>query len=162
MAGERGKSGTGGKSATSGKSETSATSETSGTKTSGTKTKRKVERTPAGEPASKELAAKRLRILVVLVAWGALAMYVMAPINAAALIGLAALLSFMYYRAPEGEVKPRRMLGAGAALILAGLATVGTGPHEIGIGLTLLALLVLAFGIHTFGRLGPEETAPRV
>jgi hypothetical protein len=100
------------------------------------------------------------RIALVVGAWAAIAIYVLDPVNAAMMIGLAALLGLMHFRSPEGEAQPRRMLGAGALLLLAGIATVGVGPSEVGVGLTLLALLVLAFGIHTFGRLGPEEAAP--
>lgn len=139
-----------------------AKGEAAASETSAPKKKVKRAAAPASSAAPKAQRGRIERIAVVLVAWGALVIYVLDAINAATLIGLAALLAFMYYRAPEGEAKPRRMLGAGAALLLAGIGTVGIGPHEIGIGLTLLALLVMAFGIHTFGRLGPEETASDV
>jgi len=120
---------------------------------------RKPDRAAASEAASRPESGKVARIVVVVVAWAAFAVYVLDATSAAILIGLAALLGLMYWRTPEGEAQPRRMLGAGALLLLAGIAAVGTGPSEIGIGLTLLALLVLAFGIHTFGRLGPEEAS---
>lgn len=120
---------------------------------------RKPDRAAASEAASKPESGKVARIVVVVGAWAAFAIYVLDATSAAILIGLAALLGLMYWRSPEGEAQPRRMLGAGALLLLAGIAAVGTGPSEIGIGLTLLALLVLAFGIHTFGRLGPEEAS---
>ena len=115
---------------------------------------------PALSRPSEERSRRGPRIFLVVGVWAAAAIYVLEPVNAGLMIGLAALLGLMYWRAPEGEAQPRRMLGAGAVLLLVGVAAVGIGPHEIGIGLTLLALLVLAFGIHTFGRLGPEEAAP--
>ena len=133
--------------------------------------KKKIERasSASGSEASEASGAalpgasgKATRIFIVVGAWAALAIYVLEPVNAAIMIGLAALLGLMYWRSPAGEAQPRRMLGAGALLLLAGIATVGVGSSEIGVGLTLLALLVLAFGIHTFGRLGPEEAAPGV
>jgi hypothetical protein len=55
------------------------------------------------------------------------------------------------------ERTARRAIGGGAALLVAGLAMVGVGPSEPGMVLTLVALLALTYGIHTFGRLGPEE-----
>jgi uncharacterized membrane protein YiaA len=113
----------------------------------------------SGASTSKERARKGQRIFLVVGLWAAAAIYILEPGNAAVVIGLAALLGLMYWRAPEGEAQPRRMLGAGAVLLLMGIGVVGIGPHEIGIGLTLLALIVLAFGIHTFGRLGPQESA---
>lgn len=125
--------------------------------------KRKAERGSSAQETEAAPAAPRgkpTRIFVVVGVWAALAIYVLDPVSAALMIGLAALLGLMYWRAPEGEGQPRRMLGAGALLLLAGIATVGVGPSDVGVGLTLLALIVLAFGIHTFGRLGPEEAAP--
>jgi hypothetical protein len=125
--------------------------------------KKKIEhRASGGEAAPGATRGTATRIFMVVGAWAAIAIYVLEPVNAAMMIGLAALLGLMYWRSPAGEAQPRRMLGAGALLLLAGLATVGVGSSEIGVGLTLLALLVLAFGIHTFGRLGPEEAAPGV
>ncbi|WP_437955177.1 hypothetical protein WME76_26990 [Sorangium sp. So ce119] len=62
----------------------------------------------------------------------------------------------------EAETRARRALGGGGLLLVAGLALVGVGPSDAGMALTVLALLVLVYGIHSFGRLGPErdERAP--
>lgn len=57
----------------------------------------------------------------------------------------------------EAEGRARRALGGGAMLLLTGLALVGTGPSDAGKVLTVLALVVLIYGIHRFGRLGPER-----
>lgn len=65
----------------------------------------------------------------------------------------------------DGE-QPRKVLGAGAVLLLISLALVGTGgldaspgtktaEAEAGGYVLLLALVLLVFGIHSFGRLGP-------
>lgn len=54
------------------------------------------------------------------------------------------------------DQKPRRALAAGGALLLAGLLLVGIGPSDLGTAVTLAGLLATIFGIHTFGRLGPE------
>jgi hypothetical protein len=45
----------------------------------------------------------------------------------------------------------------GGGLLLLGLALVGLGPSDAGMVVTLLALLMMIYGIHTFGRLGPDE-----
>ncbi len=55
------------------------------------------------------------------------------------------------------EGRARRALGGGGLLLVAGLALVGVGPSDAGMGLTVLALVVLVYGIHSFGRLGPER-----
>ncbi|WP_437950291.1 hypothetical protein WME98_05350 [Sorangium sp. So ce296] len=57
----------------------------------------------------------------------------------------------------EEEARARRALGGGGMLLVAGLALVGVGPSDAGMGLTLIALVVLIYGIHSFGRLGPER-----
>ena len=36
---------------------------------------------------------------------------------------------------------------------------VGIDTTDVGAGVTLLGLVILIVGIHTFGRLGPEEVA---
>jgi hypothetical protein len=56
----------------------------------------------------------------------------------------------------EAVRRARRAVGGGALLLLAGLGTVGAGPSDAGMALTLLALVVLIYGIHSFGRLGPD------
>jgi hypothetical protein len=48
---------------------------------------------------------------------------------------------------------------AGSALLLFGLAMVGIDTSEGGAVVTLIGLLVLIYGIHSFGRLGPDEPA---
>jgi hypothetical protein len=60
-------------------------------------------------------------------------------------------------RGRELEERARRALGGGGLLLVAGLALVGVGPSDAGMALTLLALLVLIYGIHSFGRLGTER-----
>ncbi|WP_437596372.1 hypothetical protein [Sorangium sp. So ce590] len=55
------------------------------------------------------------------------------------------------------EGRARRALGGGGLLLVAGLALVGVGPSDAGMALTVLALVVLIYGIHCFGRLGPER-----
>lgn len=60
-------------------------------------------------------------------------------------------------RERDAEERARRALGAGGLLLVAGLALVGVGPSDAGMGLTVLALLVLIYGIHSFGRLGTER-----
>jgi hypothetical protein len=57
---------------------------------------------------------------------------------------------------PAEQRGARRALAAGATLGIGGLALVGIGPSDAGIALTLAGLLLLIYGIHTFGRLGPE------
>ena len=52
---------------------------------------------------------------------------------------------------------PRRVITIGAALLAVGLATVAIGPSDEGMAVTLLALLALIYGVHAFGRLGPDE-----
>lgn len=57
----------------------------------------------------------------------------------------------------QKEKQARRALQTGAGLILLGIALVGTGPSEVGGVLVVLALIVLLYAIHSFGRLGPDE-----
>lgn len=52
---------------------------------------------------------------------------------------------------------PRRALVSGSALLLVGLAMVGVDSSDVGAGVTLIGLLILLYGIHSFGRLGPDE-----
>jgi hypothetical protein len=59
------------------------------------------------------------------------------------------------------ERAARRALGAGALLGAVGLALVGTGPSEAGGIICVAGLLVLIYGIHTFGRLGAEPTSAK-
>jgi hypothetical protein len=66
---------------------------------------------------------------------------------------------------PSPEVLARRTLAWGAGLLILGLAVVGIrhdddGLNELGVVPALAGLLLLVYGIHTFGRLGPEDEAP--
>ena len=54
------------------------------------------------------------------------------------------------------ERAARRALAAGGTLAVIGLALVGTGPSEAGMAISLAGLIALIYGIHTYGRLGPE------
>ena len=56
---------------------------------------------------------------------------------------------------PAAADRPRKALTAGGTLLPLGLALVGIGPSDVGMGITLLSLLVLIYGVHSFGRLGP-------
>jgi hypothetical protein len=62
----------------------------------------------------------------------------------------------------ERARRARGALGAGGALVLVGLAMVGIGPSQLGMVVTLLALAMTIYGIHTFGRLGPDAGASMV
>src|SRR5262249_31751127 len=62
-------------------------------------------------------------------------------------------------RAAPREPRARRALILGSGLLLFGLAMVGVDTTDTGAALTLLGLVILIFGIHTFGRLGPDEPA---
>lgn len=55
------------------------------------------------------------------------------------------------------ERQPRRILIAGAGLLLFGLATVGVAGGDAGAAITLIGLILTIVGIHLFGRLGPDE-----
>lgn len=50
----------------------------------------------------------------------------------------------------------RRALTVGGTLGALGIALVGIGPSDAGMAITLAGLIALIYGIHTFGRLGPE------
>jgi hypothetical protein len=51
-------------------------------------------------------------------------------------------------------LSPKLLVG-GAAAACVGLAMVGTGPSVVGPWVCLAALLVLIYGVHSHGRLGP-------
>jgi hypothetical protein len=51
---------------------------------------------------------------------------------------------------------PRRVIAIGAGLLAIGLAIVAIGPSDEGMVLTLFAILALIYGVHSFGRLGPD------
>ncbi|AKT39172.1 hypothetical protein [Chondromyces crocatus] len=54
------------------------------------------------------------------------------------------------------ERRARVALVGGGLLLLAGLGFVGIGPSEVGRVLAVVGLLATIYGVHTFGRLGPE------
>lgn len=56
---------------------------------------------------------------------------------------------------PPDTTRPRRALLSGAIFLLIALALVGIGPSDAGMVVALLAMLMMIYGIHTFGRLGP-------
>ena len=62
--------------------------------------------------------------------------------------------------AAKAEQRPRNALRAGGTLLLVGLAMVGIDASDAGTAVTLAGLLVLIYGIHTFGRLGPDGETP--
>jgi hypothetical protein len=55
----------------------------------------------------------------------------------------------------DPERRPRLALAAGGVLLVLGLALVGGGPSDFGKFIALGALLLLIYGVHSFGRLGP-------
>jgi hypothetical protein len=54
---------------------------------------------------------------------------------------------------------PRRVLLIAGAIVIVGLAVVGVGAGEVGRYITLIGLILMIFGVHTFGRLGPDDTS---
>ena len=54
------------------------------------------------------------------------------------------------------EKAARRALTTGATLSVVGLMLVGIGPSDAGMAICLAGLIALIYGIHTYGRLGPE------
>ncbi len=54
------------------------------------------------------------------------------------------------------EKAARRALTGGATLSVLGILLVGIGPSDAGTALSLGGLIALIYGIHTYGRLGPE------
>lgn len=54
------------------------------------------------------------------------------------------------------ERSARRALTTGATLSVIGLMLVGIGPSDAGTAISLGGLIALIYGIHTYGRLGPE------
>lgn len=54
---------------------------------------------------------------------------------------------------------PRRALMAGGGSLILGLAMVGVGNAEEGSAVALAGLLLTIYGIHAFGRLGPDDDA---
>lgn len=54
------------------------------------------------------------------------------------------------------EKAARRALTGGATLAVLGILLVGIGPSDAGTALSLGGLIALIYGIHTYGRLGPE------
>jgi hypothetical protein len=61
-------------------------------------------------------------------------------------------------RAPDAS--PRQALVRGAGALILGLAIVGTGHPAEGGPVALAGLLLTIYGIHRFGRLGPDDLEP--
>src|SRR5690348_8584547 len=59
------------------------------------------------------------------------------------------------------EQAPRRALLWGGGVLVAGLAAVGVGQPDEGAVLALCGLVVIIYGIHRFGRLGPDDPRAR-
>lgn len=59
-------------------------------------------------------------------------------------------------RRTKKERDAERALVAGGAVLLAGLFSVGTGVADAGKLLVVAGVIILAAGIHFFGRLGPD------
>ncbi|APR75068.1 Hypothetical protein A7982_00414 [Minicystis rosea] len=57
----------------------------------------------------------------------------------------------------ELEALPRKSLGWGGGLLILGLGAVGVGASGEGAVLALAGLFLTIYGIHSFGRLGPED-----
>ncbi len=57
----------------------------------------------------------------------------------------------------SSEANARRALMLGGALLLLGLAFAGVGRATIASVVAIPGLVLMIFGIHTFGRLGPQE-----
>lgn len=55
------------------------------------------------------------------------------------------------------ERMARKALLVGSALLLVGVGLVGVGPSDAGGVLVVVALLATIYGVHSFGRLGPDE-----
>ena len=58
------------------------------------------------------------------------------------------------------DARQRRALAWGAAILILGLAIVGTGRPAEGGPIALAGLLLTIYGIHRFGRLGPDDIEP--
>jgi hypothetical protein len=58
------------------------------------------------------------------------------------------------------ERGPRQSLLVGGALLLLGLAIVGTDSGGMGSVVALVGLAAIIYGIHAFGRLGGEDLTP--
>ncbi len=58
---------------------------------------------------------------------------------------------------PPAETSPRRSLRWGGGVLVVGLGLVGVGAADEGAVFALLGLLLTIYGIHTYGRLGPED-----
>ncbi len=58
----------------------------------------------------------------------------------------------------QDEVRPTRLMLAGATATIVGLALVGTRQSDPGMALALGGAIVFGYGIHAFGRLGQEPS----
>jgi len=62
----------------------------------------------------------------------------------------------MAVSAPRTEAKSRSLLSVATAATLIGIALSAGGNQEIGSWITVAGLLALIFGVHSFGRSGPD------
>jgi hypothetical protein len=56
-----------------------------------------------------------------------------------------------------GLTRARLFLGLGAAAVALGIAAAGTDHRSLGGAVLVTGWLALIYGIHSFGRTGPEE-----
>ncbi len=54
---------------------------------------------------------------------------------------------------------PRRQLGIGVTTVLVGIAIAATGDPSTGGVITVGSLVLLIYGLHRFGRTGPDEAS---
>ena len=54
---------------------------------------------------------------------------------------------------------PRTLLSIGVTTVLVGIAIAATGDPPTGGVVTVLSLALLIYGLHRFGRTGPDEAA---
>jgi hypothetical protein len=55
----------------------------------------------------------------------------------------------------------QRALAISASIVIVGLALVGTHSSAVGGLIVVLGMLALMWSVHSYGRLGPEETAAK-
>lgn len=57
---------------------------------------------------------------------------------------------------PVGTAGARSLLGAGATSVLVGIGLSAGGSPELGSWITVGALVLMIYGLHRFGRSGPD------
>ncbi len=55
---------------------------------------------------------------------------------------------------------PRSLLAIGVTTVLVGIAIAATGDPPTGGVVTVPSLVLLIYGLHRFGRTGPDEASP--